>query len=46
MEDADVPRRGGVNRFGIFTGGSAMNTDYQMISPAVVNYRLGWAKSF
>ena len=39
MEDADVPRRGGVNPFGPFTGGSAMNTDYQLISPSVVNYR-------
>ena len=39
MEDADVPRRGGVNRFGPFTGGSAMNTFYRLISSAIRNYR-------
>ena len=39
MEDADVPRRGGVNRFGPFTGGSAMNTFYRLISTAIINYR-------
>ena len=38
-EEADVPRRGGVNRFGPFTGGSALNIDYQLVSPTMVNYR-------
>ena len=38
-EEADVPRRDGVNRFGPFTGGSALNIDYQLVSPTMVNYR-------
>ena len=33
------PRRGGLNRYGPFTGGSAMQLDYTLASPSAVNYR-------